>query len=198
MTNATCPIEECTNEVHKKARGMCWNHHIEAMRERHNITPIGRAGSREKLVHRFWSNVEKGPGCWEWHGHIVKGHGTISLLGKTIYAHRLSYELAGGEIPDGMQIDHMCHNRSCVNPDHLRVVTPKQNNEHRAGSNPNNTSGAHGVSWRKDVQKWQVTIKHENKTRHVGYFTDIEDAREAARLKRLELFTHNDRDRRAS
>jgi hypothetical protein len=97
-----------------------------------------------------------------------------------------------------MQIDHMCHFKGCVNPEHLRAVTPKQNTEHRFGPNPNNTSGAHGVSWRKDIQKWHATVKHENKTRHVGYFTDLEEAREAARLKRNELFTHNDKDRKAA
>ena len=97
-----------------------------------------------------------------------------------------------------MHIDHICHNRACVNPDHLRAVTPKQNNENRAGANPNSKSGVRGVHWRKDCGKWQVTIHAGPKMHHCGYFDDLDEAAEVARLKRLELFTHNDSDRRAS
>jgi hypothetical protein len=136
----------------------------------------------ESILSRFWTKVEQGPGCWEWTASKIGGHGRLGHAGRTLYAHRISYEIVNGPIPDGLEIDHMCHNRGCVNPEHLRAVTPKQNNENRAGANPNNTSGAHGVHWRKDVQKWQVAIKHLNKTRHVGYFSYIEVAREAARL----------------
>ena len=67
-------------------------------------------------------------GCWEWQGAIDKkdGYGYFTL-GKLEYAHRSSYKLFKGEIEKGLQIDHLCRNRPCVNPDHLEPVTPKEN-----------------------------------------------------------------------
>ena len=195
MTNATCPIEDCANEIAKRSGGMCHGHYIDDMRERLGITPFSKVGTRDRLIDRFWENVETGHGCWEWLGDTIKGYARLSLNGQTVYAHRLSYEISNGPISEGMFIDHLCHNPSCTNPEHLREVTPKQNTEHRYGANPNNTSGAHGVHWSKSAKKYQATVHAGDKVHHVGYFTDLEEAGEAARLKRNELFTHNDRDR---
>ena len=85
-----------------------------------------------------------------------------------------------------------------MNPDHLRAVTPKQNNENRAGASPRSKSGVRGVHWREDCQKWQALVHAGPKMHHVGYFDDLAEAGEAARLKRNELFTHNDKDRKAA
>lgn len=74
---------------------------------------------------------EPNTGCWLWVGVIKHagyggmGSGTGPL--KSCSAHRVAWELYRGPIPEGMQIDHICRVRSCVNPDHLRVVTPRQN-----------------------------------------------------------------------
>lgn len=152
----------------------------------------------ESILSRFWAKVVQGPGCWEWTASRVGGHGRLGEKGRTLYAHRISYEIANGPIPDGLEIDHMCHNRGCVNPGHLRTVTPKQNNENRAGANPNSKSGVRGVHWRDDCQKWQAVIHAGGKKYHAGYFTDLEEAGAAAASKRNELFTHNDQDRKAA
>ena len=67
-------------------------------------------------------------GCWEWHGKIMhKGYGVLSVNNKETRAHRASYEVFVGAIPDGMVIMHMCDNRRCINPDHLKPGTHKQN-----------------------------------------------------------------------
>lgn len=78
---------------------------------------------------RFWSKVEKGPGCWEWTSQLdSRGrYGHFRLDGKVVRAHRVAYELVKGPIPVGLQIDHLCRNPRCVNPDHLEAVTAQVN-----------------------------------------------------------------------
>lgn len=66
--------------------------------------------------------------CWEWTGFIrPDGYGTVSLGGKGQRAHRAVFELLRGSIPDGLVIDHLCRNRSCVNPWHLEPVPIAEN-----------------------------------------------------------------------
>ena len=80
------------------------------------------------LESRFWSKVEKSSACWLWMANRVgNGYGQISVNGRKVYAHRLSYEWAKGPIPAGLDIDHLCRVLLCVNPDHLEAVTRREN-----------------------------------------------------------------------
>lgn len=77
---------------------------------------------------RLLSKIDKTTDCWEWTGTIgVYGYGKIYIEGKHKRAHRAVYESLVGEIPKGLVLDHLCRNRSCVNPDHLEPVTSKEN-----------------------------------------------------------------------
>jgi hypothetical protein len=79
-------------------------------------------------MQRFWDQVEKTSTCWLWKGYkMASGYGRFGFNYKTLYAHRFSYELIKGDIPKGMVIDHLCKNRGCVNPDHMEVVTQREN-----------------------------------------------------------------------
>lgn len=82
-----------------------------------------------KWVDRFWSLVAKADGqCWEWRGAKTnQGYGTFARTHGTRVAHRISWELTRGPIPDGLTIDHLCRNRGCVNPSHLEPVTNREN-----------------------------------------------------------------------
>lgn len=67
-------------------------------------------------------------GCWDWCGKIDKnGYGRKCVNYKYLGAHRYMYEKFVGGIPRGMQIDHLCQNKKCVNPEHMEVVTPAEN-----------------------------------------------------------------------
>lgn len=111
--------------------------------------------------------------------------------------HRYSYELTNGPIREGMVIDHICRERRCVNPRHLREVTPQQNMEHQDGHR-DSLSGRRGVIWHKQQRKWQARVSKDGKSHSGGLFANPDDAAEAARQLRLVLFTHNDIDRAAS
>lgn len=86
----------------------------------------------------FWDKVDKdGPlpcelphlgKCWLWTGYkTARGYGHFAVHRKVGNAHRYAYELLIGLVPNGLHLDHLCRNPSCVNPGHLEPVTPKEN-----------------------------------------------------------------------
>ena len=91
-------------------------------------------------VDRFWGKVDKaGPTsqhapslgrCWLWLGSVnADGYGNFGSerRGPIVKAHKFSYELHHGPVPDGLELDHLCHVRRCVNPEHLEPVTHAEN-----------------------------------------------------------------------
>jgi hypothetical protein len=88
------------------------------------------------IEQRFWLKVfgtHDEDGCWHWMGAISKRYGKFFLgrdergITRVTYAHRFSWELRNGPIPDGMEIDHLCENTLCQNPRHFELVTPEEN-----------------------------------------------------------------------
>lgn len=110
-------------------------------------------------VERFWAQVNKTDGCWEWTGSLIDGYGSIRLNSKpggSPRAHRFSYELHCGPIPQGLQVLHHCDNRKCVRPDHLfagtqtdnmrDMVAKGRNSDVRGEKNPNARLSADDVA----------------------------------------------------
>lgn len=158
----------------------------------------------KNLEQRFWDKVNKSGECWEWtafkgrNGYGQIGRGKDSPIKGTVLAHRLSYEMANGAIPEGAVIDHMCHNKGCVNPAHLQAVTQKQNSENQHGASRSTTTGVRGVFVHKTTGKFEAKVRHNGRLHHVGLFVALEDAEAAVIAKRNELFTNNLEDRIAS
>lgn len=115
-----CLEAPCTAAV--QARGLCQGHY----NRRYYAGTLPPKRSSEE---RFWSKVDVGHplGCWQWIASTVDGYGRFWTGEIERGAHRVAYEWLVGTIPEGMQLDHLCRNRACVNPDHLEPVTQRKN-----------------------------------------------------------------------
>lgn len=83
---------------------------------------------RFTAAERFWAKVDKGSGCWMWRPEKNPDrYGYLYVDGRLVKAARFSYEMVAGPIPPGLQLDHLCRNRRCVNPAHLEPVTQREN-----------------------------------------------------------------------
>lgn len=113
-----CSVDGCSKP--HDSHGYCGMH---AQRMRRGRALDHQRPSREDY---FLSAFERTESCWLWNRKIaVSGYGQFS--GDSLLAHRYSYELFVGPIPDDLQIDHLCGVKRCVNPAHLEAVTRKEN-----------------------------------------------------------------------
>ena len=182
-----CAIEGCSGR--RYCRGWCTRHY---QRWQKHGSPTWEPPTAEA---RFWSKVDKSGSCWNWlAGMNGYGYGQFYTGERYMGAHRYAYELVHGPIQDDRQVDHLCFNHACVNPEHLRLVTIKQNAENRVGPQSNSTSGIRGVTWNRQTQKWLAQVGHHGRNIHVGEYTSLSDAEAAVVAKRNELFTHNHLD----
>lgn len=126
----TCDVDGCDRVA--VGHGYCPTHY--GRWKRHGdptITKVQFPGGRGRPVEeRFWEkvNVNTPSGCWEWLGKLNEdGYGSFYENKIVHRAHRWSYESIVGPIPDGLEIDHLCRNRACVNPEHMEPVTHAEN-----------------------------------------------------------------------
>ena len=122
-----CAVEGCGSRA--RTKGLCNKHYLR----------LQNTGSLEETViigddeRRFWSYVEKSEdGCWLWIGGTTRfGYGIFQLRKQTVAAHRYSYFLEHGELPEGAFVCHSCDVPPCVNPAHLFAGTAGDNNSDR-------------------------------------------------------------------
>lgn len=122
-----CIIEGCDNDGNSHGFGWCQKHYRRF--QRHG-SPLATSRVVGDDVARFWSNTSKRDPdeCWEWTGgKSPDGYGILRIDGRTAYMPRFAYVLLRDPIPEGLEPDHLCRNRGCVNPWHLEPVTHKVN-----------------------------------------------------------------------
>jgi hypothetical protein len=126
MTNRTCSIEDCVKP--HLARGFCTAHYQRW--RKHGEVPsvpvqVKIVGTPEE---RFWPKVDAEGICWEWTaGKFTDGYGQFNDGESKISAHRWAWESLVGPVPEGTELDHLCRNVACVNPDHLEPVPHGEN-----------------------------------------------------------------------
>ncbi len=136
-----CSVEGCEKKQYR--RGFCQPHYRRALK-------FGTIPKREVLppAGRFFAKVDKsgpahpelGTPCWLWTGSLQEhGYGHFRWEGKVRRAHRFAYVAFKGEIPEGLDVDHKCNVRRCVNPDHLQLLTPQENIARRVNAQSKRT-----------------------------------------------------------
>jgi len=180
-----CEIEECGELAW--ARNLCGNHY-QAWRRK--AKPKRVNPSRKRYMNpdeSFQARTKWQDDCLVWTGYTQRdGYGQMRINGRGKRVHRYAWERVYGEIPSDMVIDHICHNRTCVNIDHLRLATRGENSAHRSGPDLDNSSGHRNVYW--DVNRWQVSVIKDGVKHRIGRFKRKQDAIDAAEKARQELF----------
>lgn len=184
----SCEAVEC--ESMAISRGLCNKHYLRMRVHGSLELPVTRntkLDTPEKVLARLEQESVRVGDCWLWTGGMVAGYGRFKANGKNILAHRASYEVHVGPIPDGVQVHHTCFNTNCIEPRHLEAVTRRENNQALKGPQGKTASGIRGVSWKPSTKKWVARATTGGRDYHAGYFDNIEDAERAAKALRKEL-----------
>lgn len=147
-----CRVKDCIRPVQVAKHQLCGRHY-DKLRKTGEIVIEPRPRGLPLEV-RLWSKVNKdGPlpglkpelgSCWVWTASLRSGYGQLVVARTRRQAHRVVYELLVGQIPRGLELDHLCRNRACVNPTHLEPVTHAENLRRTASFRSAISSGGRG------------------------------------------------------
>lgn len=129
--------------------------------------------------------------CWEWFGsHLSNGYGVCRALmsGRCILAHRLSYMLYKGDIPDRFCVCHKCDNRKCVNPNHLFLGTRADNHRDAVSKNRNSRGEKHGLAKLTEMQVRRILALEDSQQEIASKFNV--SCRTIRRIKNGEGWKH--------
>lgn len=125
MTPGPCDVDGCEN-AKAATSGLCKSH----------VRLVGLYGTTSETVAMIVrianGSAENANGCWVWQLSVSARGTGYPLLGGGGYAHRAAWEAYRGEIPEGLELDHLCRNSRCVNPYHLEPVTRDENLRRRS------------------------------------------------------------------
>lgn len=128
-----CSVENCSARISSHKYRLCEKHYTRQLKYGDPLVTRGPERGQARAV-RFWSKVDKnGPlGCWIWTASLdSSGYGQFIVVrgqrGYPLRAHRVAWEYLRGSIPNERVVDHRCRNRACVNPEHMELVTNREN-----------------------------------------------------------------------
>ena len=149
-----------------------WHDYFVADFEAGTLTWKARTDIPQERIQRMWNTryAGKRAGCLG-----PDGYWAVRLFRKSHYIHRILYVMANGPIPEGMQVDHIDHNRGNNCRSNFRLATNAENNWN-TGLRSSNASGMKGVSWVKDRAKWRAGITHHGRSIHIGNYPTKEEA----------------------
>ena len=190
MSNHTCTVDGCARP--HLAKGLCSMHYSRKRKGLPLDTPAQERFSTPDEAFDARTMPVTESSCILWVGATTQqGYGKISVDGSLKLAHRFAWERYCGAIPDGMFVDHLCHAPACVNPDHLRLATNRQNLQNRSGACKGSKSGIRGVGWSEKEGKWIAQVQVNGKNHRGGCFTDKHEAGRVAAEMRARLMTHS-------
>lgn len=184
MSARSCSVAGCERPF--RAKGWCGLHYMKARKYGDPLAGSLRIVESRADAIRRRSSIDGE--CLVWTGYAnARGYGYIRSQGKLKRVHRVAWELANGPIPSGMQVDHTCWNRRCVNVSHLRLATPTENARSLSGAQSNNSiTGIRNVY--EESGGYLVQIFTGGRAIRCGKFSTLSEAEVVAEQKRREFF----------
>lgn len=183
-----CSVDGC--EKLARGRGWCPMHY-----ERWRLTGSTDDQPRLTTEQRFWAKVNKTETCWLWTAGRSEGYGSFGLGAGAVHAHAYSYALHFGPIPEGMEVDHKCRNRACVNPDHLHAVTRFLNAQNLDAASRRGTTGVRGVYFDQRRQRFVAHATAFGRSYWGGSYLTLAEAEAAVIALRNRVMANNLADR---
>lgn len=167
-----CSFKGCDKCV--LAKGLCAGHY-DQQKTGAELRPLRSRASSGTSVEarlRMHSRFEQESGCRVWTKATANGYARIGIAGKSYLAHRAAWEEVNGPLPEGMILDHLCHNRACINVQHLRLTTQANNCLNREGST--SSSGYRCVT--RNGSGWAARPGYHGMTYYLGTYDTPEQA----------------------